>query len=438
MIWKGIPVAFKVLATLAALAVSTTVAAGDTWLIADNSSVNDRDMLWLSVVTGRVFPVSDTVTDSARAASFVDRCGAVIRPITGYAPQDRGLSIREPIVGIGTHVIGWAARPILRLHDVGAMEADGQVIVCETDPPVLERCTQYAKTVVEVHPHDPGDEGYAVPLGHGLELVPASHPSHWEAGSQVRVHVLLDGHRWADVPVWAGHEGLDEQAYVWQGRTDRDGIARIPLTRAGHWFIKAQLIRPTNGLERAQREVLECTFTFRARGQSDVNNALRAIRAAHGALDPWAVAGYRMGHRALTELQVCRGSADLRVVQRMPVEAPRGAVADGIRAATGASPVWLDIDPEAAPAEALQTVFTNQATGGSVVMNLRDGFVSVLAGVPSAEREASALISSTLTDEEMFETAPASIPSLAAGLSGTPAGIVQFYRAGSPSTWASR
>ena len=50
---------------------------------------------------------------------------------------------------------------------------------------------------------------------------------------------------------------------------------------------------------------------------------LARVKEIHGATGPWAVAGYRIGERALKELGLPRQSHDLEVVHRLP---GRGAV----------------------------------------------------------------------------------------------------------------
>ena len=80
----------------------------DTWLIADKSTANDGDVVWLSFVTGEVFPFGEKATDAARVAHFVDRLDDKSVDIIGYRPEDKGLSVRRPIAGAGLHVIGCA------------------------------------------------------------------------------------------------------------------------------------------------------------------------------------------------------------------------------------------------------------------------------------------------------------------------------------------
>jgi hypothetical protein len=64
--------------------------------------------------------------------------------------------------------------------------------------------------------------------------------------------------------------------------------------------------------------------------------ALAAVAAVHGGSGPFAVAGYRIGTRALRDLGLPRGSFDVEVVHTSPGEVQWSCIADGVAAATGA------------------------------------------------------------------------------------------------------
>src|SRR3954447_14031898 len=68
------------------------------------------------------------------------------------------------------------------------------------------------------------------------------------------------------------------------------------------------------------------------------STCLARVREIHGASGPWAVVGYRMGERALKDLGLHRHSFSLMVVHRCPAQVQYSCVADGLQAATGASP----------------------------------------------------------------------------------------------------
>src|SRR3954453_8049413 len=82
-----------------------------------------------------------------------------------------------------------------------------------------------------------------------------------------------------------------------------------------------------------------------------IQERLERVRDYHGAAGPWAVVGYRIGERALQELGLPRQSHSLLVVHRCPTQVQYSCLADGLQAATGASPGKLNLRVEEATAE---------------------------------------------------------------------------------------
>lgn len=70
---------------------------------------------------------------------------------------------------------------------------------------------------------------------------------------------------------------------------------------------------------------------------SSVDETLSRVATIHGAADVFAVAGYRMGERALHDLSAQRGNFALDVTHRTPLEVQYSCIADGWQAATGVS-----------------------------------------------------------------------------------------------------
>lgn len=389
----------------------------DTWLIADKSTANDGDAVWLSFVTGEVFPLGEKATDPSRVAQFVDRVDDKSVNVTGFKPQDKGLSVRRPISAGGLHVIGCALAPHLiemkpndfekylrseraeaalsafqRAHQADALK----------DKPIVEEYTKFAKTMIEIAPADADDDGYALPLGHRLEIVPQSNPCRWKTGQTVQVKVLLDGYPWKDVNLFVGHEDRKAHDYAAETRTDAKGTASISLARPGHWFIKAHVIRPTDGLGKVKWESFWASLTFRVGGKVQVNRSLQSIRAFHGRIDAGAVAGYRIGRRALTELGLAAGAEELLAVHRARPEPQFAAMLDGLQVATGATIGRLNLRMEETDG-GVETIVTNRATGRSLVFQLTPDCLATMRSPEGAEAEALALRLSTLQDSDLFE-----------------------------------
>lgn len=400
-------------AILAYLAV-TQARAHDSWLISDHSRVSDGEMVWLSFVTGEEFPFGESPTDPKRVAEFVDLSASARRDVTGYAQQDKGLAVRGPISGPGLHVLACALKPsLIDLEPAGFEEylrserAEHALSKwsnrADPDAIVTEKYTKFAKTIVEVLPTLDSDEGYLRLAGHRLEIVPLSNPNDWQAGGQARVRVFLDGYAWPDVPVSAGHEGLEKHQHSAETRTGPDGAATIALDRPGHWYITAYHIRPTAGIGRAQWESFWASLTFRVRGEVNVSGMLQSVRAVHGSIQPGAVVGYRMGVKALEVLGLKPAGDDVHITIAVPLVPEYACIADGVQAATGATVGKLNLVLKNAPAAESKVVFTNSATGRSIAFLPADQFRMMLAKTTGSDSDAVALRAATLPEGDIFK-----------------------------------
>jgi formylmethanofuran dehydrogenase subunit E len=129
---------------------------------------------------------------------------------------------------------------------------------------------------------------------------------------------------------------------------------------------------------------------------------LARVQEVHGATGPWAVAGYRIGERALKELGLTRQSHDLEVIHRSPAEVQYSCIADGVQAATGASPGKLNLRLEPASREDLRTVIRDRKSGRVLTFTLRPEFARSVADLPIDRLEAEGRRVATLPDEAIF------------------------------------
>jgi hypothetical protein len=337
--------------------------------------------------------------------------------------QDRVLAVHRRIEAGGIHVFGCALKP--RLIDLDAKKfieyleserAESAIRQVRTDlksaepnQPITERYTKFAKTIVEVGPVEEVDGGFAQPVGHRLEIIPLSNPCRWKAGGEVEVRVVFDGHPWKDVAVSAGFEGGEAHDYAVKTRTNKEGVAKIALSRPGHGFIKVHLIRPIAQIGHVQWESFWATLTFRAIGRSDVASEFRAIRAMHGRLSPAALAGYRMGRSALETMSHQPGSPSLSAVVLAPADARFAGLADGIQASAGLSlgRMTLRLEP-VETADACAVMFTDHDRGASILFRLRPGMMELIEDVTDESAERCSLLAATFVDEALFDSVPLS------------------------------
>ncbi len=113
--------------------------------------------------------------------------------------------------------------------------------------------------------------------------------------------------------------------------------------------------------------------------------------------------------RALNELKLPRHSFSLLVVHRCPAQVLYSCVADGLQAATGASPGKLNLRVEAAPAERLSTTVEDRKTGRRLNFTLLPAFVHSIKDLPYDRLEEAGRRVASLPDDEIFrvtETKP--------------------------------
>jgi formylmethanofuran dehydrogenase subunit E len=136
-----------------------------------------------------------------------------------------------------------------------------------------------------------------------------------------------------------------------------------------------------------------------------VAERMARVREIHGAVGPWAVAGYRMGERARKELGLPKYALTLRVVHRCPAQVQYSCVADGLQAATGASPGKLNLLVEEATAEKMRTIIRDDKSGRVLTFTLKPEFVQSITNLPHDRLETEGKRVAGLCDNAIFSVA---------------------------------
>jgi formylmethanofuran dehydrogenase subunit E len=217
------------------------------------------------------------------------------------------------------------------------------------------------------------------------------------------VRAIWKGKPATDVPVKIFH-GSSEPADV---RTDAQGELPCPDLREGPWSLLAQLVEKTPGKRdgRVYSEIrYKATLSISAEAAFGpaVAACLARVKEVHGAAGPWAVAGYRIGERALKELGLHRQSHDLEVVHRCPAEVQYSCIADGVQAATGASPGKLNLRVVEGTREDLRTVIRDKKSGRSLTFILKPEFARGISDLPLDRLEGEGRRVASLPDDAIF------------------------------------
>ena len=129
---------------------------------------------------------------------------------------------------------------------------------------------------------------------------------------------------------------------------------------------------------------------------------LARVRDVHGGAGPWAVAGYRIGARALGELGLPRHSFAIVATHHAPAEVQYSCVADGLQAATGASPGKLNLRIEPAPADRMRTEVEDRRSGRRLTFTLRPDLVASIRDLPPDRLEEAGRRVAGLPDDQIF------------------------------------
>ncbi len=388
----------------------------DSWLIAEQNVKGACGTVRTAFVTSENFPKSEHATKPERVGEWVAVGAGVRQAISKYAIQGEELVANPQIEPIGLFTVGVTlkAQPIEMSYEkfAGYLEEEhaGSALLKlrgdESNKGKTQRelYTKFGKTFVEVLPES-GERAALPPLlGHKLEIQPTSDPCLWSAGCEIEVQVLFDGRPTPYLRVSSGLEGMTGHSYVQSVTTDANGMARLEFKRPGLWFVRTHLIRRAAGeaAKSADWESWWASITFRVSEQPPVAVMMDEVSAIHGAAGPWALAGYRMGLRALKELGLKRGSFDLEVIHETPMQVQYSCMADGIQAATGASAGKLNLKLKEVAPEGLRTVFRKKSTGETCVMELKPNLKARILYMPyeAFERESRVLV--RLPDEEVM------------------------------------
>ena len=414
----------KLITALFFISLASPALAVDSWLVADKHVIKPGGEAWIGFITGEVFPIGDGIVDPTRIEGLIDLHEGRRRPVEGLQVEDDAVAVRTTLDPPGFHILGLSLKPRVialegdifddYLRDERATEAlAARQQAGNTKATVRERYTKYAKTIIEVGASAQSDQQYLQPIGHRLEIVPLSNPTRWQAGNEVGVKVLLDGHPWPNIPITAAHEGTMQGEVAVRSQTNEQGIARWRLTQSGQWFARAHFIRPVNGLVNYEWESFWTTFSFGVKGKTDVSGSMQLLRAIHGDINPWAVAGYLMGERALTELEMAFGSDRLLALHHCPQKLPFTAMLDGIQAATGATVGKLNLRLIPASESDMRCEFIDMDSGDKLTYRLTPAMFQQMLAVEDGDARALALQMMTLPEADIFisaTTRPETIP----------------------------
>ncbi len=216
---------------------------------------------------------------------------------------------------------------------------------------------------------------------------------------------------------WKGKPAAGVSVKIFHGpgdptevRTDDRGEVPCPDLREGPWSLLAQVVDKSPG-KRDGKDYSEIRYkaTLAISPEAAFGPAVAAclarVKEAHGAAGPWAVAGYRIGERALKDLGLPRHSHEIEVVHHCPLQVQYSCMADGLSAATGASPGKLNLRVEESSVDGLKTLVKYRERGRSLTFTLKPEFIRSIANLPLDRLDSEGRRVAGLPDEAIFDVA---------------------------------
>jgi hypothetical protein len=257
--------------------------AHDFWIVPEAFQVSAGAMLEIRGQTGSNFPVSVSAVTPERIAEARLVGADRDEPIRDFSIREKSLLLRHRPDREGQYVVAVALvsratrTTPQSLHRYIALEGNPALAeryqqegVYPTEDSLMQVSAKYAKTVVEVGRG--GARAFDRSVGHALEFVPQSDPEGLRPGDTFAVRLLYRGRPVAGLTVHAGTAGPDAPSAGPEPTrrdtlvvTGTDGIARIPVTRAGLWNVRTIYAAPVPG-KRAEWEIPFATLVFRVAG----------------------------------------------------------------------------------------------------------------------------------------------------------------------------
>ena len=291
-------------AAAAVLIVVGVADAHDFWLVPDAFQVAEGATVTVRGQTSSKFPTSESAVATSRVADArvlgVGGAASDDVRLTELSTAGTSLVLRYRPTSAGQRIVAVRLAPTtLRASGPGFkryMELEGAAalaaryeregILPKTDS-ITRRYAKYAKTLVQVGRG--GARAFSRVVGHPAEFVPLRDPAALRAGDTLAVRLLYEGKPLGHSHVHAGVAVEDGDPVDLSLETDAQGIARLPLARAGLWNVRTLHIVPAPRESGAEWESHFATLVFSVapgEGQASADSAaaVAVVAQYHAAL----------------------------------------------------------------------------------------------------------------------------------------------------------
>jgi uncharacterized GH25 family protein len=268
-VWRG---------AIFALLAAVSAAAHDLFLKFDDYFLPPQTQVEVRLLNGYFNKSEGVVTrDRMNDVSLVAPSGAVTHPaVTDWRDEGQMSLLRLTTGDAGTYVVGLSTKPreiTLKAKDFNAyLREDGLPDTLaerrragELGKDARERYSKHVKAIFQVSEARTATFSHA--LGYPVEIIPQQNPYDLQPGRTLEVLCLKDGQPLAGQFVMAGREAGKRVQPVPGVRTDERGVARIPLSGPGRWYVKFINMRPSADPQ-LNYESLWATLTFAVRART--------------------------------------------------------------------------------------------------------------------------------------------------------------------------
>lgn len=268
-------------AVVALLAIVSSAAAHDFWLIPDLFGFADGSTVHVNGRSGTSFPVGSAVQPTRVAEARIIGASTDVK-ITDMAVEGTSLRLHQKPTTAGQYLVVAALTPPLRYTRIppagllrwlraegGAAEAarlerDSALMAVDT---VAYASRSFATTILQLGAGGP--RAFSKTAGYPLEFVPLNDPAHVHVGDTLHIRILGDGRAVprigidatpaADTTAAAGTAPATQMVAL---IADANGVVHLPLTKAGAWMIRSAYVSKRAGGPANEFEIARSTYTF--------------------------------------------------------------------------------------------------------------------------------------------------------------------------------
>jgi uncharacterized GH25 family protein len=231
------------------LATAGVAAAHDLFLKPHVYRVREQTRVLVRVLNG-TFSKSENSIDRVRLldVSIVSPAGRARLDTSAWSTTGDTSTFHVQTGAAGTYVLGASTRAsviALEAKDFNEyLRSDGIPDVlaarrraAELERPARERYHKHVKAIIQVGDRHTGE--WSTVLGYPAEIIPLENPYTVKPGQVLRVRTLVNGAPVANQLVMYGGRGEKDVRFEPRTtRSDTTGIAQIPLTHVGTWYVK--------------------------------------------------------------------------------------------------------------------------------------------------------------------------------------------------------